>query len=1035
MPVFQFHLDELSRLKILRLELNATKPPVEMQLLDEKNLPEDFDFTDAVVTFTMRDGTGAAKINNQPATVTDPKNASFKYELKTGDTNLTGIFFGQFKVVVGSQQYFIPDDNKQRLKIVIGKVDFEGASGPSTVGFTGPTGPTGIIGPTGVIGSTGIQGPTGLQGIQGITGPTGLKGDTGDIGLTGPQGLIGPTGLKGDTGEIGPTGIQGTTGPQGIQGVTGLKGNTGNTGDTGPQGIQGITGPQGIQGVTGPTGDTGDQGDIGPQGIQGITGIKGDTGDQGVTGPQGIQGPTGLKGDTGDIGPTGSQGLTGPTTGTHAFGGSQHTADTLANVNTKVSDRDLIGELPAGTDVITAAITALPAGGGKVNLGKGTFIVDAADTIFDKGEVVIEGQGSATIIDLTGTTATKAFDIGAFSNITIKNLKIKLNNSGGSLRGIVFASGQSGHRVENVIFENVQGANTAFIDINTSTGIIEGCSGTVTAGSVTDSIVSATGPSDLKINKCTFDGTNAGFTLFHNEVEISHCRLTNILTGISISFAGDRCSIQGGSIKLVTGSVAVTAIKLATTALNTTIDAVQIDGSINTNSGTVGINILAGADKATISDCRFIKMPGNGIEASATRCNVSGCSLQEGNVARTAISMNGPGSTITGCDIDGYKFGIQLVTAGRSKISGCSIILRSQTGGRGIKVIGDFCVISNCVIDGNGATASNLVGIEAASGGKNVTITGGMIRNFAANGTAISITGTHTDAAIADVTIEKVLKGIVVEASAARVKISDCNFFVIGQKSIDVIFAGEGPSIKNNVMNNPGTNGIKLDGSGTGVDFEVINNRIISAGQDSILISSCSRGKINNNKCVDGAQDGIDLIDVDESEVLINYISGHLGGSSIGIQEDSSCDFNTIRNNKFRDNTTNESLNGTNRYGDIIPKTQTIWEPDKVQLIRDLTPIFPVEDIEFPTGINVKRVKMFLSKTGPYAINIEKAVDPNDPSPTTIVNIATVTGQIEVDTGPSSGAQGVDVGEKIFADLPVDDIDYVNLTIFIEPRQ
>jgi len=252
MPLFQFHLDELSRLKILRLELNATKPPVEMQLLDEKNIPEDFDFTDAVVTFTMRDGTGAAKIDNQPATVTDPKNASFKYELKTGDTNLTGIFFGQFKVVVGSQQYFIPDDNKQRLKIVIGKVDFEGASGPSTVGFTGPTGPTGIVGPTGVIGPTGIVGPTGSQGIQGITGPTGLKGDTGDVGPTGPQGIqgiTGPTGLKGDTG------IQGVTGPTGLKGDTGIQGPTGLKGDTG---IQGITGPTGLKG------DTGIQGPVSP---------------------------------------------------------------------------------------------------------------------------------------------------------------------------------------------------------------------------------------------------------------------------------------------------------------------------------------------------------------------------------------------------------------------------------------------------------------------------------------------------------------------------------------------------------------------------------------------------------------------------------------------------------------------------------------------------------------------------------------------------------------------------------------------------
>ncbi|KKL50987.1 hypothetical protein LCGC14_2300020, partial [marine sediment metagenome] len=209
MPVFQFFQDALLRTKILRIDKDATAPAVEMQLLDENNVSEgeEIDFTNAVVTFTMRDGLGNAKVLNQAGTVEDILGSIFKYVWQVGDTNLAGIFFGQFTVVtVNDGIYKVPNDNKQRLKIIIGAIDSDAVSGVTTLGSTGPTGNTGLIGIQGVTGPTGIQGITGNTGPQGIIGPTGLKGDTGDIGptgLQGIQGIIGPTGLKGDTGDVG----------------------------------------------------------------------------------------------------------------------------------------------------------------------------------------------------------------------------------------------------------------------------------------------------------------------------------------------------------------------------------------------------------------------------------------------------------------------------------------------------------------------------------------------------------------------------------------------------------------------------------------------------------------------------------------------------------------------------------------------------------------------------------------------------------------------------------------------------------------
>lgn len=472
--------------------------------------------------------------------------------------------------------------------------------------------------------------------------------------------------------------------------------------------------------------------------------------------------------------------------GAHALGGAEHTADTFANLESKISDASLIKVLDPGTDNITAAITALAAGGGELKLAEGTFTVDGADIVPDKSNVVINGSGPATIIDITGTTATKGFDIGAFDNITIKNLTIRLNDSSGGLRGIVFASGQTGHKVENVIFENLLGANTAFIDVNTSNSDIDHCVGSVTAGTIATAMVSATGPSGLKVSHCRFDGAETGISLFHDEAEISHCHITDFKTGFAIKLAGDRCKINGGNITFTAGAVGNTAIELAATALNTTIDDVTINATGNTSTNSIGINVLAGADKCSISSCRMVTMPGKGIQAAASRCTVDACIVQGSSSGGIAISMNGLGSIVNDCHVDDFDTCLALVTAGGVEVSGCHFVLRNQSGARGIIVSAPDCSITGCHINGNGASAANVVGIEAAIGGDNLSITGGSIRNFAANGIAVEVTGTHTDCSVKSVQIETVRKGVVVATGGTRASILGCKFRTLGSNAIEL---------------------------------------------------------------------------------------------------------------------------------------------------------------------------------------------------------------------------------------------------------
>ncbi len=73
-------------------------------------------------------------------------------------------------------------------------------------------------------------------------------------------------------------------------------------------------------------------------------------------------------------------------------------------------------------------------------------------------------------------------------------------------------------------------------------------------------------------------------------------------------------------------------------------------------------------------------------------------------------------------------------------------------------------------------------------------------------------------------------------------------------------------------------------------------------------------GKINNNECDGGAADGIDLVNVDETNVSMNIVNGHSGGGAEGIREAADCDQNLYVGNHLR---TNTSPGGTNRLSGL----------------------------------------------------------------------------------------------------------------------
>lgn len=130
MPLLEFFLDDRGgqRVQNLRLDVLATLPALRVQVLDEN---DPVDLTGGVVTFSMEDSNGIFKILNAAAVLEDATNGIVRYDWTTPDVNVEEIFLGQFKIVIGADQYLIPTNADQQLRIIFGKAEFSPQPIPS----------------------------------------------------------------------------------------------------------------------------------------------------------------------------------------------------------------------------------------------------------------------------------------------------------------------------------------------------------------------------------------------------------------------------------------------------------------------------------------------------------------------------------------------------------------------------------------------------------------------------------------------------------------------------------------------------------------------------------------------------------------------------------------------------------------------------------------------------------------------------------------------------------------------------------------
>lgn len=372
---------------------------------------------------------------------------------------------------------------------------------------------------------------------------------------------------------------------------------------------------------------------------------------------------------------------------------------------------------PPGTDTIQAAHDALPATGGMISLSQGTYDIATGLTI-TKPNVVIIGSGPATVLDITG--ATTGLSVSG-SGFRLEKVKVQLNNVAGSLVGVDLTGG-SDQRVTDVVFENTQAANTAYLQTEGTETRVVSCRSNVLAGSLADGFSVLLAGTQSVINKVIVNGSQ-GFNIKGAAGRIDHCKVLGNV-GKSIQINAPRCSVIDCEIEAGTRGIEFESLSDNSSALKCTIT-YPADAT-----NTRGIEIRPGADILTISEC-ILDGVGNtgssphGINTLGLATIVRGCQVR--NLNFDGILATGDDLIIENNIVDSCRIAIQATGSLRSLFSNNRCTNNSLDG---ILVKGSS---SRCVVADNVCVSNGRDGIEIQVSNEN-NITGNLCHLNAGKG-------------------------------------------------------------------------------------------------------------------------------------------------------------------------------------------------------------------------------------------------------------------------------------------------------------
>lgn len=449
---------------------------------------------------------------------------------------------------------------------------------------------------------------------------------------------------------------------------------------------------------------------------------------------------------------------------------------------------------PTGTAdqvVIAAAITALPATGGVVNLLAGTYTFSAPLDI-ETSNVTLAGQGRSTKLILANATNTDVLDVGitvAISNVTVRDLIVDGNNTNqtvGTDRGIRVGFNTTSISVLNCTVQNTRSTGVEF----DGTGVLK------------DSTLSTTGTGVYNL----------------------------LLQGSNISVLGN--TMSGGAL----GTIRLSG------SSNDTIESNNLTGAVLVSSGTgnhFAYNSITSAATITLDTSGDVENSavGNFISVQAagviglqvgSRGFVAGNIIETVSTATNAIGINQAASDaeLTGNFVhltssSGNRFkGIQADDF--SNVKDNSILLEGSRDATGISSLGQQVTITGNSIDFEGSSA-NYIGISGNTGDI-------ISNNFIYSPSSIGISSTGTGGTVSGNRINFAGTGISI-SSATSTAISDNTLIGNGSSGgagITITSSSLGISVTGNSISSFANEGIKL----TTVSNSVISgNTIKDVGQ------------------------------------------------------------------------------------------------------------------------------------------------------------------------------------------------------------
>ncbi len=391
----------------------------------------------------------------------------------------------------------------------------------------------------------------------------------------------------------------------------------------------------------------------------------------------------------------------------------------------------------AQTDAgIEAAMSALPASGGKVILPEGTYTI-SAEIDFQDDDIILEGVGNATILALANGADVSVIDTNGKTNIVIRDLYIDGNSANQSAlsNGIIDNVGSESKLIENVYISDVRDNG---IDLG-SNAIVNNCIiDTFGASSSGDGIIII---------------SDSGATISNNIVRNGTSSSSNGIGVASVAGQFERVTVVGNLIHnngshginveyslgvTVTGNVAYSNTKAGIAVWDS--ENVTVSDNVAKSNTQAGIDINNGDGAATVNGVVVLgnqlyenTLQGINIDLSVNSSNI--------DIAHNIIRNNGAeGILIEGAaDIAGLSIEFNRIYDDQGSPTQTYGIRNTSSG-----TITDFTELGNFYSGNTTAIFSGLPTDGEITTNSNFAIgTTSPLLDFEVNGTA-SVTGIAT---------------------------------------------------------------------------------------------------------------------------------------------------------------------------------------------------------------------------------------------------------------------------------------------------